>query len=933
MKKIILLLSLLLSNFLLAQPTIIQHPVNQQVIEGNSVSFSIVASSSDTIFYQWFRNGTSISGQTASTFTIPTASLNDNGDEFYCEVSDTSETLISETATLSVIDASSRIVDSLKLLYVFENQSGNIISDISGTNPAEDITIITPDKVAWTKYGLETFKDANTRRVTKGSKIINAVQATNEITIEAWFKPEYSPQPNGRILSFSVSGNYRNFSLIQKGKKIELLLRTSQSDENGNPGFISSSNLSGTPELTHYVFTKDNNGIAKIYINGQLDTSYSNVGTLEDWSSDHWLAIGSEPLGGAFWRGIHYLSAVYNRALSPVEVEQNFNIKKTFDTKPFFTIHPQNANIVEGESVFLDSYAVSVLPTTYQWRKNGDNISGATERQLTINDVSYSDNGSIYTCLATTSSGTVSSNSATINVTSKTERVMNGLVAEYNFKDGKGKTIEDNISPKLDITIFDTTAVSWKKYGMEITKPTSINTTSSASKIISAIKNSNEFTFEAWIKSASLAQSSPSKIFTISSDANNRNFTLGQNNDTYEINLRTTETDDNGIPNISSTSGTVSTDFDHIVFSRFTNGEVTLFINGTVRIQQTIGGDLSNWNDSYLLALGNEIGADDHPWKGLLNMIAIYDRALNNAEVNRNFNYGPYAVVKDPTSLTVVENKIGKVKLMWTDNSSNELGFIIERGIGNNPTIYNVIDTVATDSSYYVDSSVVDNTLYSYRVKAYNALGLSDYSNVVSILAKIHPIIAPTNLQHILTTTGHPKLSWTDNSDNELGFVIERKISAIGAEYLIIDSTNANIQEYTDFTVEDSTIYIYKIYAFNQDTLSTYVESGLVEVLTDIENIEEIPTEYQLNQNYPNPFNPTTIIRFGLPENATVSLAIYNILGQQVSNLLSNKSMNAGYYNYKFDALSLPSGIYVYKLNAKNNKSSYNFTKKMLLIK
>jgi hypothetical protein len=94
------------------------------------------------------------------------------------------------------------------------------------------------------------------------------------------------------------------------------------------------------------------------------------------------------------------------------------------------------------------------------------------------------------------------------------------------------------------------------------------------------------------------------------------------------------------------------------------------------------------------------------------------------------------------------------------------------------------------------------------------------------------------------------------------------------------------------------------------------------------EQLASVPKAYSLKQNYPNPFNPATKITFSLPESAKIKLAVYNVLGQQVAELV-NGFRNAGNYEITWDASNLSSGIYFYRIEAGNFVS----VKKMTLLK
>jgi hypothetical protein len=90
----------------------------------------------------------------------------------------------------------------------------------------------------------------------------------------------------------------------------------------------------------------------------------------------------------------------------------------------------------------------------------------------------------------------------------------------------------------------------------------------------------------------------------------------------------------------------------------------------------------------------------------------------------------------------------------------------------------------------------------------------------------------------------------------------------------------------------------------------------------------KIPAEYILHQNYPNPFNPVTKIKYEIPKSGFVSLKIFDVLGREVRQLVSEVK-SKGVYSVDFNASSLPSGIYFYKLETENFVS----VKRMILIK
>lgn len=146
----------------------------------------------------------------------------------------------------------------------------------------------------------------------------------------------------------------------------------------------------------------------------------------------------------------------------------------------------------------------------------------------------------------------------------------------------------------------------------------------------------------------------------------------------------------------------------------------------------------------------------------------------------------------------------------------------------------------------------------------------------------------------------------------------------------LIGVLDHNSKEHFDLSVDLTKTYYYIIKVSDKTghTAITPVLSTDGSITSVSELNVEIPDEYNLAQNYPNPFNPTTVIRFAIPQSSFVSLKVYDILGNEVAEIVNNE-LQAGYYNYEFDASRFSSGLYIYRLQT----NDFIQTKKMMLIK
>lgn len=222
------------------------------------------------------------------------------------------------------------------------------------------------------------------------------------------------------------------------------------------------------------------------------------------------------------------------------------------------------------------------------------------------------------------------------------KRVADGLQALYCFEQEGGDTVRDGsgIGAPIHLNIADRRAVRWTDRGLFVAKPTLIRSEKPPTRLIDAVKKSNAITLEAWITPSNAAQTGPARIATLSASTGERNITLGQLGDRFDIRLRTTTTSGNGEPSLSSASGTASAAPVHVVYTRDATGKAKTYINGRESEARDIGGNFSNWDGKFHLALANEMSRD-RAWSGTFHLVALFDRALSAAQVRQNHAAGP----------------------------------------------------------------------------------------------------------------------------------------------------------------------------------------------------------------------------------------------------------------------------------------------------
>lgn len=250
-----------------------------------------------------------------------------------------------------------------------------------------------------------------------------------------------------------------------------------------------------------------------------------------------------------------------------------------------------------------------------------------------------------------------------------------------------------------------------------------------------------------------------------------------------------------------------------------------------------------------------------------------------------------------------------------------------------------VVSALQVATTYVVPALVAGQTYY-WRVRSHSGASTSNWSPLLSFYAysgtnSVAPLLAtPTN--GVSVATNSPQMSWFINTPtSSLNYELQVSEDAVFTNPTTV--SNLSSSSYQANNLELNKTYYWRVRS--KDTggnFSNYskAEKFVVGSLTGVENTGgKIPTEFSIDQNYPNPFNPTTIIRYGIPQNADVTLSIYNMLGQKIKTLVSEQK-NAGTYSVQWNGdnefgQKVSSGAYIYRISA----GSFVKAMKLILMK
>ncbi len=333
-----------------------------------------------------------------------------------------------------------------------------------------------------------------------------------------------------------------------------------------------------------------------------------------------------------------------------------------------------------------------------------------------------------------------------------------------------------------------------------------------------------------------------------------------------------------------------------------------------------------------------------------------------NFEQNADFGYLDYSI--DNINWTVIAGFTGNSGGLWEQRvfdagilKQSTTGYVRFRTMSNGATQYDgwhlddveIYNNTKSQPIPIVDSVEVDTTSMKYWIPGMWTIKAQNAHSGEQVWA-----LSPSGGNYnYLTLNGIQNFSVAPNP--YLQFYVKKADG--GGGYLSVEVSNDAGLTWTVlpqgqfyFSGTNYSKYTFSLKNYRQNNvvvrIGAWAPSGNTYLLDDITiadstgftGVEDlagvIPDNFELSQNYPNPFNPSTTIRYALPSESKVSITVYNLLGQEIAELV-NDIKSFGYHEVVFNAANLSSGVYLYRINATSTSGSKEFssTKKLILLK
>ncbi|MGA8149280.1 MAG: LamG-like jellyroll fold domain-containing protein, partial [Gallionellaceae bacterium] len=409
-------------------PVITMQPTNQTVIVGQTAMFTVSATGSQPLNYQWMLNATNLAGATNASLILNDVQLSQAG-PYAVKVSNPVASALSSNAVLTVLTLAPTNCDPVPSgLVSWWPGEGNADDIVSGNSGVLVNGGYTNGEVGQAFY----LNGTNAFVKVPASPSLN-VGIGNGLTVEGWINPsvvdssarpiaEWNNHSNGGVWGVHL---WDSQSASSYGTGPGCLFANIQ-DANNNPpnGYHTLASAAGIVQANvyqHVALTYDRtSGVATIYLNGvnvAQTTFFTNI--VPQTSYDFYLGVRASDVPPTLWAGSLDEFSVYNRALSSNEIAAIYLAggggKCFTPVAPVVTMQPTNQTVVEGQTATFSVNATGTRPLNYQWMLNTTNLAGATNASLILTNVQLTNAGN-YTVTVTNAYGSVTSSNALLTV-------------------------------------------------------------------------------------------------------------------------------------------------------------------------------------------------------------------------------------------------------------------------------------------------------------------------------------------------------------------------------------------------------------------------------------------------------------------------------------------------------------------------------------
>jgi hypothetical protein len=352
----------------LATPSVATEPTDQTVTVGQTATFSVVAAGSAPLNYQWNRNGTAITSATSASYTTPATIASDDGAQFTALISNEVGRVTSNPVSLHVkVRVAPSITTQPANQTVTAGQTATFTVVANGTAPLSyqwlknGVNVAGATSSSYTTPATTTADGGSTFDVVVSNTAGTATSNVATLTVNvAPVAPTITTQPANQTVT---AGQTATFAAV----------------------------ATGTAPLS-YQWQKNGANIA-----GATSSSYTTPATTTTDSGSPFRLVVTNTAG----------TATSNAATLTVNVAP---------VAPTITTQPANQTVTAGQTATFAAVATGTAPLSYQWQKNGANIAGATSSTYTTPATTSADTGSTFKVLVSNSSGSVTSNAATLTV-------------------------------------------------------------------------------------------------------------------------------------------------------------------------------------------------------------------------------------------------------------------------------------------------------------------------------------------------------------------------------------------------------------------------------------------------------------------------------------------------------------------------------------